>query len=99
MGGCQGPVLVRYPGYTWVAFQAVTELEWGEVAERLVGADGVVDVVPGGQIGPEGGGGGLGVGDLVELLGVGALGAFDGAVELGAARREHEQAQPEALAG
>src|SRR6266849_6370686 len=37
-------------------------------------------------------------GDLVELLGVGAVGAFDGAVEFGRARREHEQVQAALLA-
>jgi len=31
--------------------------------------------------------------DLVELVGVGAVGAFDGAVEFGGAGRKHEQAQ------
>jgi len=36
--------------------------------------------------------------DLVELLGVGAVGAFDGAVELGRARGEHEQVQAALLA-
>ena len=37
-------------------------------------------------------------GDLVELLGVGAVGAFDGAVEFGRTRRQHEQAQATLLA-
>src|SRR6266849_5444706 len=37
-------------------------------------------------------------GDLVELLGVGAVGAFDGTVEFGRARREHEQVQAALLA-
>src|SRR5713226_5471344 len=37
-------------------------------------------------------------GDLVELLGVGAVGAFDGAVEFGRARRKHEQVQTALLA-
>src|SRR5260370_42119869 len=37
-------------------------------------------------------------GDLVELLGVGAVGAFDGTVEFGRARRKHEQMQAALLA-
>lgn len=37
-------------------------------------------------------------GDLVELLGVSAIGAFDGAVELGGTWRKHEQAQAVLLA-
>ena len=36
--------------------------------------------------------------DLVELLGVGAVGAFDGAVEFGRARGKHEQVQTALLA-
>src|SRR5208282_905682 len=36
--------------------------------------------------------------DLVELLGVGAVGAFDGAIEFGRARWEHEQGQTALLA-
>jgi hypothetical protein len=38
-------------------------------------------------------------GDLIKLLGVGAVGAFDGAVEFGGARRQHEQVQSALLAG
>jgi hypothetical protein len=37
--------------------------------------------------------------DLVELLGVGTLGAFDRAVELGRAQGQHEQAQAALLSG
>src|SRR6266568_3263892 len=37
--------------------------------------------------------------DLVELLGVGALGAFDPAIESGGAREQNEQAQAALLAG
>ena len=36
--------------------------------------------------------------DLVELLGVGAISAFDGAVEFGRARGKHEQMQTALLA-
>lgn len=38
-------------------------------------------------------------GDLIKLLGVGAVGAFDGAVKFGGARRQHEQVQSAQLAG
>ena len=38
-------------------------------------------------------------GDLVELLGVGAVGAFDGAIEFGRARGRYEQVQAALLAG
>jgi hypothetical protein len=37
-------------------------------------------------------------GDLVELLGVGAVGAFDGAIEFGRAWRQDEQMQTALLA-
>ena len=67
------------------------ELGGGKVAEGLVWADVVVDgfpllepLVEGGDLEGE-------VGDLVELLGMGAVGAFDAAVELGGAGRQGEQ--------
>jgi hypothetical protein len=37
--------------------------------------------------------------DLVELLGMGAVGAFDGAIEFGRAQGQHEQMQATLLAG
>ncbi len=37
--------------------------------------------------------------DLVKLLAVGAMGAFDGAIEFGRARRQHEQVQAALPAG
>ena len=37
--------------------------------------------------------------DLVELLGVGAIGAFDGAVEFGRTRRQDEQMEAALLTG
>jgi len=37
-------------------------------------------------------------GDLIELLGVGAVGAFDRAIEFRRTRRQHEQAQATLLA-
>jgi hypothetical protein len=38
-------------------------------------------------------------GNLIELLGVGAVGAFDGAVEFGGASREHKPVQAALLTG
>jgi hypothetical protein len=38
-------------------------------------------------------------GDLVKLLGVSAVGAFDRAIEFGGTRRKHEQAQAMLLIG
>ena len=37
--------------------------------------------------------------DLLELFGVGLLGSFDAAIELGRVGRQHEQPQPTLLAG
>jgi hypothetical protein len=63
-----------------------------------VRADGVVDAFPGTGLTIDGvdGPGGESE-DFIELLGVSALGAFDRAIELGRAGREHEQAQPISL--
>ena len=49
----------------------------GEVTEGLVGADPVVRVLPVTEGRGEGGEVGLGVGDLVELLGVGPVDPLD----------------------
>ncbi len=69
------------------------ELLRGEIVERLVGTDRVVGVFPGAQLlvqlGDQPGAGG----DLIEILLVGALGAFDAAVEFGGAGRQDKQAQ------
>src|SRR3972149_6568470 len=54
----------------------------GEVAERLVRPDRVVGGLPRPQLGLERAEIGLGVGDLVELLGVGPVGALEGAPAL-----------------
>src|SRR3990172_3258343 len=70
----------------------------GEVAERLVRPDRVVGGLPRPQLGLERAEIGLGVGDLVELLGVGPVGALDRAVELGAARRQDEEGDAPRLA-
>jgi len=56
-------------------------------------ADGVVDVFPVAEFAIEGFHFQRTGGDLVELFAVGGVGAFDGAVELGGARRQDEQVQ------
>jgi hypothetical protein len=74
------------------------ELLGGELAEGLVGADGVVDGFPGDELAIEGWdvhGWGL---DLVELLGVSSLSPLDGAIELGRAWREDEEVDAPFLA-
>jgi hypothetical protein len=58
----------------------VEELERGEVAEGLMRADGVVDSFPVPQLAIEFFHFQRARRDLVELLGVGAVGAFDNAV-------------------
>src|SRR6185437_9318516 len=63
-------------------------LERGAVAEGLMRADGVVDALPNAQLAVEGGEAPIGGGDLMELLGMGAVGAFDMAVEFGRAWRK-----------
>jgi hypothetical protein len=75
------------------------ELLRGQIAEGLMRADGVVDFLPVTEFAVEffhfqGAGG-----DLVELLGVGAVGAFDGAVEFGRTWRQDEQMEAALLAG
>src|SRR6185437_11801684 len=51
------------------------------------------------QFAVEGGEAPIGGGDLMELLGMGAVGALDVAVELGRAGRKDEEAEAELLAG
>src|SRR6185312_2919918 len=75
------------------------ELQRGAVAESLMRADGVVGVLPGAQLPIEGGQVPVGGGDLMELLGMGAVGAFDVAVELRGAGREDEEPEAKLLAG
>ena len=62
-------------------------------------ADGVVDPLPLAQFAVERFHFQRTSADLIELLGVGALGALDRSIEFGRARREHEQVQPALLAG
>jgi len=89
--GCTRPVppLHMYP-------QGGQALSRGPVAEGLVGPDGVVHSLPGPEILRESLELGLGGGDLVELLGMGPVGPLDGAMELGGARRQDEQADARA---
>jgi hypothetical protein len=67
------------------------ELGRGEVAEGLVGALVVVGVFPFSEGVVDGADLEAALVELVELLGVGALGAFDGAIEFRAARRQDEE--------
>jgi len=57
------------------------ELGRGEVAEGLMGADGMVGMLPGAEFSLQEGQGEMGPGDLVQLLGVRTMSAFDVAVE------------------
>jgi hypothetical protein len=59
-----------------------------------MGADGVGDLLPLAELPVEGLDGPGAVGDLIELLGMGALGPLDGAVELGAFGRQDEEPDP-----
>lgn len=61
-------------------------------------ADGVVDTLPSEELPVERSHLQGEIIDLVELLGVGAFGALDGAIELGRARGEHEEAKVSLLA-
>ena len=85
-------------GFLFVRLPALEEFERSEVVERLVGADGVVDVFPATELGTE-------LRDvpairdhLIELLVVRAMGAFDLPVKLGRARWEDEERQVSLLA-
>ena len=74
------------------------ELKRGKVTESLVRAHGIVDAFPSPEIAIEGGELER-VGDnLMELLGMGPLGGFDPAIELGRAGRQEEPAQAALLA-
>ena len=83
----------------FVEMKLAQELLRGEVAESLMRTDGVVDLFPLAEFAIEFFHFQRASGDLVELLGVGAVGAFDGAVEFGRARGQHEQMQAALLAG
>jgi len=74
------------------------ELQGCEIAERLVGPDGVVDAFPLSELSVERLNGPGALGHLIELLGMGPLRPLDRAIELGAFRGQHEQADPAALA-
>ena len=75
------------------------ELGGGEVAEGLVGADGIVGMLPGAEFRVQGGKGEVGGGDLLELLGMRTLSAFDVAVEFRGTWGQDEKFQTPRLAG
>ncbi len=80
-------------------FPALEELQRREVSEGLMGADGVVGVLPTKELVVQRAQSPVGWRDFVKLLGVGALGALNVGVEFGRAGREHEQGQAAPLAG
>ena len=65
----------------------------GEITQRLMGTDGVVGSFPGLEFAIQLGDRERAGGDLIELLGVGTLGALHLAIELGGTRGPHEEAQ------
>src|SRR5215813_11711079 len=75
------------------------ELQRRSIVERLMGPDGVVRLLPGAELGIERVQMPVTVGHLVELLGVSALGAFHGAIELRTPRRQDEQPDAGPLTG
>src|SRR5215510_100419 len=79
--------------------KATEELQRRSIVERLMGPDGVVRLLPGAELGIERVQMPVTVGHLVELLGVSALGAFHGAIELRTPRRQDEQPDAGPLTG
>lgn len=67
------------------------ELQGREVAQSLVRADAVVGMFLGQEFAVQLGEGEREGGDLIELLGMGAVGAFDLPVELGRAGRQDKE--------
>ena len=59
----------------------------------------MVGMLPGAEFSVQGGQGEVGGGDLIELLGVGTLSAFDVAVEFRGTWRQDEEFQTPLLAG
>ena len=74
------------------------ERKRGKVTKSWVRADGIVDAFPSPEIAIEGGELKRVGNDLVELLGMGTLGALDPTIEFGRAGRQDEQAQAALLA-
>jgi hypothetical protein len=81
----------------WVALLKI--LEWSESVQGLVGANCIVDMLPGQEGLPQGGDLEIAIVDLVELLGVGTLGPLHMAVELGGAGWQDEELYAQLLAG
>ena len=75
------------------------ELEGCQVVQGLVGAEGVVDVLPVAKGWLDGEEVQVSVVALPELLGVGAVGPFHTSIELGGVGWEHKKADPVLLAG
>jgi len=75
------------------------ELIVSEVGQGLVRADGVVGVFPSLKLAVEPGNRERAGGILIELVGVGAVGALNLTVEFGRARRQDEGAQAALLTG
>ena len=74
-------------------------MEGSEIVQGLVWADGVVDTLPGHELPVQGSHLQGEVIDLVELLGMGALGQLHAAIELGRARGQHKQPNVPLMAG
>jgi hypothetical protein len=88
---------MRQRGQLWVACCKI--LGWRSVVQGLVRPYRVVDPLPVQELGPEVGYGEVRVDDLIELLGVGTMGALDTAVEFRAVRRQDEEPDAPLLAG
>src|SRR6266508_2804833 len=87
-GGARSCTGSRHIGHRLLSFglcrqPLLVELVWSEVAERLVEAPGFVAVVPGEECGAEPAEISGQVVDVVELIVVGAEGAFDASIALG----------------
>src|SRR5262249_10570905 len=95
---CTRPLHVRRSGGAdREGTAALEELQGGEVAEGLVGADGVIDLLPPSELGVERRHRPGTVRDFVELFGMGPLGAFDMAIEPRALGGQDEELNPEPL--
>ena len=89
--GCTRPLHVRQLGHLWVAQSKI--LRWGPPVQGLVGPEGVVGAFPGQEGLIEGGSLQFPAIDLIELLGVGAVGPLHMPIELGGVRWQDKQAK------